>query len=475
MQVQKTTFRKFFLVNAILLCALIIQPITSTACQPFKHLEMERREIVHSVCAKEWIDLDNCPLEFGSTYGLYSAASLEMVVGGEIIYEPVHYLGDKTAQTADKLTFERFKKYFITKEGWESTKDIDSYLYGKYEVYKSGQPLESIGISKAGLVAHRIFEKILNFKRAVQEKYPKTSWWVDKLMERWEARFAQAIDAVKLLYEAEMAEMERLQPGSAGEVKRILIAPIAQMIDEATHDMTPETKEAFKLAMRFTDLVVAKTMINSAAKVVFETGSKKLIAMSEKMAIKRAEKIAEKLGKDQELTKSDVSFFGTKRGAKAHEIVMNNYVKKLQRLYRERAAEEARKAAVLAKLPTEAQREMLDKMIALDLPTEFYSSKGFPSFHAFKKELGLAGEGNEWHHIVGQTPANVKRFGAEVIHNTANVVRVPNELHKKVLGFYSSKAPIAQGQRVREWLSGQSYQKQYEYGIKKLEDFRGKP
>ena len=113
MQVQKTTFRKFFLVNAILLCALIIQPITSTACQPFKHLKMERREIVHSVCAKEWIDLDNCPLEFGSTYGLYSAASLEMVVGGEIIYEPVHYLGDKTVQTADQLTLERFKKHFI--------------------------------------------------------------------------------------------------------------------------------------------------------------------------------------------------------------------------------------------------------------------------------------------------------------------------------------------------------------------------
>ena len=432
---------------------------------------MERREIVHSVCAKEWIDLDNCPLEFGSTYGLCSAASLEMVVGGEIIYEPVHYLGDKTVQTEDQLTLERFKKHFIRQEGWESTKDIDSYLYGKYEVYKSGQPLESIGISKTGLVAHRISEKILNFKRAVQEKYPKTSWWVDKLMERWEARFAQAIDAVKFPYEVEMAEMERLQPGSAGEVKRILIAPIAQMIDEATHDMTPETKEAFKLAMRFTDLVVAKTMINSAAKVVFEAGSKKLIAISEKMAIKRAEKIAEKLGKDQELTKSDISFFGTKRGAKAHEIVMNNYVKKLQRLYRERAAEEARKAAVLAKLPTEAQREMLDKMIALDLPTEFYLSKGFSSLSAMKKAVPTKPR-HVWHHIVEQTPANVEKFGAEVIHNTANVVELPHgpgTIHNRISGHYlSNQGDISDDKRIREWLSTKSFKEQYEFGIKQL-------
>lgn len=42
------------------------------------------------------------------------------------------------------------------------------------------------------------------------------------------------------------------------------------------------------------------------------------------------------------------------------------------------------------------------------------------------RALGKAGPGQAWHHIVEQTPRNVARFGAQAIHNTRNVIRLPH-------------------------------------------------
>ena len=42
--------------------------------------------------------------------------------------------------------------------------------------------------------------------------------------------------------------------------------------------------------------------------------------------------------------------------------------------------------------------------------------EGFNSFAAFKNANGKAGKGYNWHHIVEQTPSNIKRFGARRIH-----------------------------------------------------------
>jgi hypothetical protein len=105
-------------------------------------------------------------------------------------------------------------------------------------------------------------------------------------------------------------------------------------------------------------------------------------------------------------------------------------------------------------------------------------TKGFKSFSAFKRAMGPAGEGQAWHHIVEQTPGNVGRFGAESIHNTGNLIELPHgagSIHAKLSGHYSSKQFFTNGQTVRQWLSTQSYQAQYDYGIKMLKQFGGTP
>jgi hypothetical protein len=103
---------------------------------------------------------------------------------------------------------------------------------------------------------------------------------------------------------------------------------------------------------------------------------------------------------------------------------------------------------------------------------------GYSSFNAFKAAYGSAGKGNAWHHIVEQGGNNVSRFGAETIHNANNLIKLPHgagSIHAKVSGFYSSKQAFTGGQTVRQWLSTQSYQQQYDFGIKTLKQFGWTP
>jgi hypothetical protein len=50
--------------------------------------------------------------------------------------------------------------------------------------------------------------------------------------------------------------------------------------------------------------------------------------------------------------------------------------------------------------------------------------------------MGKAGEGQEWHHLVEKHKFNIKRFGAEAIHNTENVIPLEKDLHSRVSAFY---------------------------------------
>ncbi|MGB8932019.1 MAG: RHS repeat-associated core domain-containing protein, partial [Anaeromyxobacteraceae bacterium] len=106
------------------------------------------------------------------------------------------------------------------------------------------------------------------------------------------------------------------------------------------------------------------------------------------------------------------------------------------------------------------------------------AGQGFTSFEAFKRSMGPAGEGQAWHHIVEQTPGNVARFGAEAIHNTANLVRLPHgagSIHAKVSGYYSSKQAFTGGLRVRDWLGGQPFEAQRDFGMQVVKMFGGAP
>ena len=107
-----------------------------------------------------------------------------------------------------------------------------------------------------------------------------------------------------------------------------------------------------------------------------------------------------------------------------------------------------------------------------------FAGKGFASFSAFKKAYGAAGQGMAWHHIVEQNADNIARFGAEKIHNTKNLIRLPHgkgSIHAKVSGYYSSKSDFTNGLTVRDWLKSQSYAEQYKFGVETLKRFGWKP
>jgi RHS repeat-associated protein len=133
-------------------------------------------------------------------------------------------------------------------------------------------------------------------------------------------------------------------------------------------------------------------------------------------------------------------------------------------------------------MPDNARQEMAGKatdfLIAVDSGTSLAAGfafgrnplvvgQAFKSFDALKRALGSAGEGMVWHHIVEQS--KVDSFGAEAIHNTANAVRVSEEINIKINGFYSSKQLFTNGVTVREWLKGKSWSEQYKFGKEILE------
>jgi YD repeat-containing protein len=92
---------------------------------------------------------------------------------------------------------------------------------------------------------------------------------------------------------------------------------------------------------------------------------------------------------------------------------------------------------------------------------------GFNTFGALKKLLGSAGPGNEWHHIVEQSQAG--RFGKLSIQNTANVVPLSKSQHGQLTGFYNSKQEFSGSLTVRQWLSTQSFDAQYQFGLRQIE------
>jgi hypothetical protein len=100
---------------------------------------------------------------------------------------------------------------------------------------------------------------------------------------------------------------------------------------------------------------------------------------------------------------------------------------------------------------------------------ESAQARGFKDMRAFKKAYGSAGEGRIWHHIVEQCRAS--RFGAEAIHKRRNVRSVPGWLNQGVADLYSRKIPAitrSETLTVRQWLSTQSFEAQYQFGLKAL-------
>jgi hypothetical protein len=105
------------------------------------------------------------------------------------------------------------------------------------------------------------------------------------------------------------------------------------------------------------------------------------------------------------------------------------------------------------------------------------AGQGFSSMNRFKTVYGKAGQGQAWHHIVEQHDDNIGKFGAESIHNTNNLIKLPEgagSIHRKITGFYNSIQPEITGSnslKVRNWIKTQSFDEQYKFGLEAIKRF----
>ncbi len=99
-------------------------------------------------------------------------------------------------------------------------------------------------------------------------------------------------------------------------------------------------------------------------------------------------------------------------------------------------------------------------------------NKQYDSFHAFKKDNGKAGEGMEWHHIVEQNQIKKSGFSPRDVYSTHNTIALDKSLHKEVSRYYSSKQSFTGGLRFRDWLTGKSFEEQYQWGMYVLNQVR---
>jgi len=97
--------------------------------------------------------------------------------------------------------------------------------------------------------------------------------------------------------------------------------------------------------------------------------------------------------------------------------------------------------------------------------------RAFDSHSQLWRYLGRAPEGMQWHHIVEQS--QMAQFGQRIIQSVENIVAIPIEAHQKLNAFYSSKQYFSEPKTVREWLRGQSFETQYEFGMTQLKRLLG--
>ena len=104
-----------------------------------------------------------------------------------------------------------------------------------------------------------------------------------------------------------------------------------------------------------------------------------------------------------------------------------------------------------------------------------YEPDGFNSWRNFKKFLGPAGQGYVWHHIVEQCQTNPSRSGFAnwAVQNISNIIRIEQTVHSQISRFYSSipAGNVTNGLTVRNYLTGLSFQEQYQYGLEILRKF----
>lgn len=129
-------------------------------------------------------------------------------------------------------------------------------------------------------------------------------------------------------------------------------------------------------------------------------------------------------------------------------------------------------ASMMVPIPKSSRRAPLS--LVMKVPAANAEGRGFPTFKKFKEAIGKAPPGYAWHHIVAQTTENIKRFGAENIHNTNNLVLLPHgprTIHNKLSALYGSKKKFSGDLIIKNWLADKSFEEQAIFGRKYLKRY----
>ncbi|WP_145250663.1 RHS repeat-associated core domain-containing protein [Aeoliella mucimassa] len=92
---------------------------------------------------------------------------------------------------------------------------------------------------------------------------------------------------------------------------------------------------------------------------------------------------------------------------------------------------------------------------------------GFVDHPSLVKHLGRAGDNHSWHHLVQQRPRNLEKFTPQDIHNTCNVIALPNGTHDNITKFQQQANRAVTGNRtqtVQDWISQFTYEEQWQFG-----------
>jgi hypothetical protein len=101
---------------------------------------------------------------------------------------------------------------------------------------------------------------------------------------------------------------------------------------------------------------------------------------------------------------------------------------------------------------------------------------GFSSFGRAKTALGPTGRGYVYDHIVEQSQITLSGFEPQLIHSAANLRRVPAEINNLKAAIYNSIRPdltAGSSLRVRNWLAGQPFEAQRNFGLSILRELLG--
>jgi hypothetical protein len=91
---------------------------------------------------------------------------------------------------------------------------------------------------------------------------------------------------------------------------------------------------------------------------------------------------------------------------------------------------------------------------------------GFSSMQMFEKVFGKAPPDMIYHHNVMQFKDNIAKFGPWFIHNTRNIMLIPQHIHNRITILQNSILPYTNGLVYNQWVRQFDYYRQYQEGIK---------